>query len=101
MSNQIKKTLPKTYDAGDMHDLASLAASDMGWMNMALHDVQQRVLKIKEELTKHDINAQYHFYVLEQMLGMYGYLAEERTHCHEKEAEIYKAEWETLKRGEA
>ena len=101
MSNQIKKPTVKTHDVGDMLDLATLAECDMDWMYTALVDVRLRVAKLKEELTARDVNAQYHFHMLEKVLEMYEYVAEDRTRCHEQRAEAYKKEWEKIKGGEA
>ena len=101
MPNQINSTnTPTKYDAGDMHDLASLAACDMDWMYTALVDVRLRVARIKQELTARDVNAQYHFHTLEKVLEMYEYIAEDRTRCHEQQAEAYKEEWEKIKGGD-
>ena len=100
MPNQINSTnTPKKYDAGDMLDLATLAECDMDWMYTALVDVRLRVARIKEELTARDVNAQYHFHTLEKVLEMYEYIAEDRTRCHEQQAEAYKEELEKIKGG--
>ena len=50
MSNQINSTnTPKKYDAGDMHDLASLAESDMNWMCTAISHIRKEVMKLKKK----------------------------------------------------
>lgn len=87
----------KTYDAGDMHNLASLAESDLDWMSTAITDIRIRITKIKDDLTARDIDAQYHFHTLERVLGMYEYLAEDRARCYEGHSKEYKTEWESSK----
>ncbi|WP_173910049.1 hypothetical protein [Acinetobacter sp. Marseille-Q1618] len=99
MPNQNIKSIPKTYDAGDMLDLASMAECDMGWMSTALSDVQLKVKQIKKELMARNPSAEYHFSDLEKVLEMFVYLAEDRCSYHEKEAEKLREEWESAKQG--
>lgn len=101
MPNQIKKPLPKTHDVRDMLNLSALAECDMDWMFTALTDVRLRVARIKEELTKRDVNAQYHFHTLEKVLEMYEYIAEDRARYHEQQTEAYQKACESIKGGEA
>jgi hypothetical protein len=100
MSNQIKKTTAKTYDAGDMHDLASLAAYDMNWMYIAISHIRKEVIKLNKLAESGKEVSQHHFYELVTHLDMYEYLAEDRHRNHAKGAEAYKAEWENTKGGE-
>ena len=94
MSNQINKPTAKNYDAGDMYDLASLAECDLDWMSTAITDIRLRLAKLKADLTERDVNAQYSFHMLEKVLEMYEYLAEDRARCHQKQAEVYLKEWQ-------
>jgi hypothetical protein len=42
MPNQINSTnTPKKYDAGDMHDIQSLAEYDMNWMQTAIDRIRR------------------------------------------------------------
>jgi len=80
MPNQINSTnTPKKYDASDMHDLASLAESDMNWMCTAISHIRKEVMKLNK-------------------LAESG--KEDRHRNHAKGAEAYKAEWEKTKGGE-
>ena len=99
MPNQIKKPLPKTYDAGDMHDLASLAESDMGWMSTAIGHIRKEIIRLNKLAEGGKEVTQYHFSELITHLDMYEYLAEDRHRNHAKEAEAYRAEWEKTKGG--
>lgn len=87
----------KTYDAGDMHNLASLAENDLDWMSTAITDIRIRIAKIKDDLTARDVDAQYHFHTLERVLSMYEYLAEDRARCYDENSKKYKTEWESSK----
>ncbi|QOW46560.1 MULTISPECIES: hypothetical protein [Acinetobacter] len=99
MPNQINSTnTPKIYNAGDMHDLASMAECDMDWMSTALSDVQLKVKQIKKDLMARYPNAEYHFSDLEKVLEMFVYLAEDRCRYHEKEAERFREEYEANKK---
>ncbi|MFH0632788.1 hypothetical protein ABWM08_014955 [Acinetobacter baumannii] len=42
MNNQNAKNTPKTYDAGDLWDIQSLAEFDMNWMEVAISDIKNR-----------------------------------------------------------
>ena len=100
MSNQINSNnTPKTYDAGDMHDLASLAECDMGWMSTAITHVKKEIKRIHGLAKNGEVISQYHFSELITHLDMYEYLADDRRHHHAKEAEAYEAEWEKIKGG--
>ena len=98
MPNQNIKSIPKTYDAGDMHDLAFMGEADMDWMSTALSDVQLKVKQIKKDLMARYPNAEYHFSDLEKVLEMFVYLAEDRCRYHEKEAEKFREEFEANKK---
>lgn len=100
MPNQINSTnAPKKYDAGDMHDIQSLAAYDMNWMQSALNRVRRDFIKLSLDLQQQGIHS-CHFDELKTALEMYSYLAEERHSYHVEMSEQYKKEWENLKGGE-
>ncbi len=84
-------TVSKSYDAGDLCDLASLAESDMDWMHTALFDVKIKIAQIKENLIKQNPSIEYAFCDVEKILEMYVYLAENRQQHHAKEAEKFGA----------
>ena len=88
------KHTPETYDAISMYDLASLAESDMRWMEVAITDIKKRIKELKKDL---GINAT-GFHALDNILDMYEYLAENRLNHYGEEAEAYKAEWEANKK---
>ncbi|MFH3773824.1 hypothetical protein WAI13_00260 [Acinetobacter baumannii] len=97
MPNQINsKNTPKTYDAIDMHDLASLAESDMQWMSVAIKDIRKRLKEIKSELGNNNVLG---FYDLEHVVDMYQYIAENRLHHYSDETEAYETECEKMKGG--
>ena len=87
----------KTYDACDMHDLASLAESDMNWMCTAISYIRKEVMKLNKLVESGKEVSQYHFSEIVTQLDMYEYLAEDRHRSHAKEAKAYKAEWEAAK----
>ena len=98
MPNQINSTnTPKKYDASDMHDLASLAESDMNWMCTAISHIRKEVMKLNKLAESGKEVSQYHFSELVTHLDMYEYLADDRRHYHAKEAEVYNAKWEAEK----
>jgi len=97
MSKQINNSTPKTYDAGDMHDLASLAESDMNWMRTAISHIRREVMKLNKLAESGKEVSQYHFSEMVTQLDMYEYLAEDRHRNHAKGAEAYEAEWEATK----
>ena len=100
MPNQINSTnTPKKYDAGDMHDLASLAAYDMNWMQTAINRVRCDFIKLRKNLQQQGVHSVY-FDELQTVLEMYSYLAEERHNCHTEMSEQYGQEWENTKGGE-
>lgn len=101
MSNQndsISKKAPQ-YDAGDMHDLASLAESDLNWSAFAIQDTRARVIALKKQITEKYADAQYYFHSLEIALEVYEYAIDDRYNHHAEEAERYSKEWEQLKGG--
>lgn len=87
----------KTYDACDMHDLASLAESDMNWMCTAISYIRKEVMKLNKLAESGKEVSQYHFSDLITHLDMYEYLAEDRHRNHAKGAEAYEAELEAAK----
>lgn len=89
---------PKTYDADDMADLASLAECDMRWMSTAITHVRKEIKRIHALAENGEIIYQYHFSELITHLDMYEYLADSRRDSHAKEAEAYQAEWEDNKK---
>ena len=100
MPNQINSTnTPKKYDAGDMHDLASLAACDMNWMQSALNRVRRDFIKLSVNLQQQGIHS-CHFDELKTALEMYSYLAEEHHSYHAEMSEQYEQEWENTKGGD-
>lgn len=90
MNNQNAKNTPKTYDAGDLWDIQSLAEFDMNWMEIAISDIKNRLKEIKAELGGKDVLG---FYALENVIDMYQYIAEKRHSYHAEQAEKYKKEW--------
>ena len=93
MPNQINSTnTPKKYDAGDMHDLASLAEYDMNWMQIAINRIRCDFIKLRKDLQQQGVHSCY-FDELKTTLEMYSYLAEERHACHAEMAKQYEEEW--------
>ena len=93
MPNQINSTnTPKKYDAVDMHDLASLAESDMNWMQIAINRIRCDFIKLRKDLQQQGVHSVY-FDELQTFLEMYSYLAEERHSRHAKMSEQYQQEW--------
>lgn len=86
------KNTPKTYDAGDMHDIQSLAEHDMNWMHTAIDRVRRDFIALSKNLQKQGVH-QIYFDDLRTVLDMYSYLAEERHSHHAEMAEQYKKEW--------
>ena len=41
---------PKTYDAGDMYDIQSLAEYDMNWMHTAIDRIRRDFLNLSKNL---------------------------------------------------
>ena len=100
MSNQINSTnTPTKYDAGDMHDLASLAEYDMNWMQIAINRIRCDFIKLRKDLQQQGVHSVY-FDELQTFLEMYSYLAEERHSYHAEMSEQYKKEWQNEKGGE-
>ncbi|WP_302565268.1 hypothetical protein [Acinetobacter baumannii] len=91
MNNQNAKNTPKTYDAGDLWDIQSLAEFDMNWMEVAISDIKNRLKEIKAELGGKDVLG---FYALENVIDMYQYIAKKRNSYHAEQAEKYKKEWD-------
>ena len=99
MSNQINSTnTPTKYDAGDMHDIQSLAAYDMNWVQIALNRVRRDFIKLSMDLQQKGVHSVY-FDELQTFLEMYSYLAEERHSRHAKMSEQYEKEWRNTKGG--
>ena len=95
MSNQINSTnTPTKYDAGDMHDLASLAEYDMNWMQIAINRIRCDFIKLRKDLQQQGVHSVY-FDELQTFLEMYSYLAEERHSRHAKMSEQYEKEWKS------
>ena len=93
MSNQINSTnTPKKYDAGDMHDIQSLAEYDMNWMHTAIDRVRRDFIDLSKKLQKQGAHSCY-FDDLRTVLDMYSYLAEERHAYHADMAKQYEKEW--------
>ena len=100
MSNQINSTnTPTKYDAGDMHDIQSLAAYDMNWVQIALNRVRRDFIKLSMDLQQKGVHSVY-FDELQTFLEMYSYLAEERHSCHAEMSEQYEKEWRNTKGGD-
>ena len=93
MPNQINSTnTPKKYDAGDMHDIQSLAEYDMKWMHTAIDRIRRDFIDLSKKLQKQGMHSCY-FDDLRRVLDMYSYLAEERHACHAEMAKQYEEEW--------
>ncbi|WMG19286.1 hypothetical protein [Acinetobacter johnsonii] len=100
MPNQINsKNTPKKYDVSDMHDLASLAESDMNWMCTAISHIRKEVMKLNKLAESGKEVSQYHFSELVTHLDMYEYLADTRLSYHASEAGRYSEELEKMKGG--
>lgn len=100
MPNQINSTnAPKKYNAGDMHDLASLAEYDMNWMQIAINRIRCDFIKLRKDLQQQGVHSVY-FDELQTFLEMYSYLAEERHSSHAEMSEQYEKEWQNTKGGE-
>lgn len=82
---------PQIYHSADMHDLASMAESDMDWMYTALFDVKLRVAQLKKDLIQRHPNTEYAFHSLEKILEIYVYLADNRQQYHTEEAQKFEA----------
>ncbi|MEB3754305.1 hypothetical protein [Acinetobacter sp. MD2(2019)] len=91
------KSIPKSYDAGDMLDMADIAHADMDWMSIAIEDLSVRLRQLKKDMTAYNVNAPYHFEVLEKVMQMYEYVADNRKHYHKQESAKYEALWEQEK----
>ena len=84
MPNQINSTnTPKKYDAGDMHDIQSLAENDMNWMQTAIDRVHRDFIKLSVDLQQQGIHS------------CYFDLAEERHSYHAETAKQYEKEWKS------
>lgn len=83
---------PKTYDAGDMYDIQSLAEYDMNWMHTAIDRIRRDFLNLSKNLQENGVHSIY-FDELQTVLGMYSYLAEERLAYHVETAKQYEKEW--------
>ena len=93
MPNQINSTnAPKKYDAGDMHDIQSLAEYDMKWMHTAIDRIRRDFIDLSKNLQKQGVH-QIYFDDLRTVLDMYSYLAEERHAYHAEMAKQYEKEW--------
>ena len=93
MPNQINSTnAPKKYDAGDMHDIQSLAEYDMKWMHTAIDRIRRDFIDLSKNLQKQSVH-QIYFDDLRTVLDMYSYLAEERHAYHAEMAKQYEKEW--------
>ena len=100
MPNQNNSTnTPKKYDAGDMHDIQSLAENDMNWMQTAIDRIRRDFIDLSKNLQKQGVH-QIYFDDLRTVLDMYSYLAEERHSYHAEMSEQYKKEWQNEKGGE-
>lgn len=88
MNNPIKKS--KTYDADEMHDVQSLAASDMYWMQTALEQLRRKIIKLKKSLKEQCGVNEIYFDEIETLSSMYSYLAEERYRHHAEMSDVYK-----------
>ena len=88
----------KIYDAGDMHDLASLAEYDMNWMQIAINRIRCDFIKLRKDLQQQGVHSVY-FDELQTFLEMYSYLAEQRHSCHVEMSEQYEKEWRNTKGG--
>ena len=93
MPNQINSTnAPKKYDAGDMHDIQSLAEYDMNWMHTAIDRIRRDFIDLSKKLQKQGVH-QIYFDDLRTVLDMYSYLAEERHSHHAEMSKQYEKEW--------
>ncbi|MEN8291851.1 hypothetical protein ABFO59_05140 [Acinetobacter radioresistens] len=88
----------KTYDAGDMYTAYSLAECDMQWMFNAISDLTEQIERLRAMAESGELDSKYYFDPIITRSNMYEYLAEDRMHHHQREAEVYKNEWEAFKR---
>jgi hypothetical protein len=63
------------YSLCDMHDVYSIAESDMHWMNVAITDIKRRLGEMTNELGHKNIIG---LCALEHALNMYQYITENR-----------------------
>jgi hypothetical protein len=89
----------KNYDAGDMHDIASMSECDMQWMNTAISHIRREIIKLNKSVKAGEKVTQHHLIDLIHHVDMYKYLADNRLAYHVEEAERYSKEWEQLKGG--
>ena len=93
MPNQNNSTnTPKKYDAGDMHDIQSLAEHDMNWMHTAIDRTRRDFIDLSKKLQKQGVHSCY-FDELKTTLEMYSYLAEERHNYHAEMSDQPAPEW--------
>ena len=101
MPKQIKNHTQKTYDAGDMLDLSDLAVNDVKWLNLAIKHLKAEFDDTKDFIQRnHKVHDSY-FEQLDEFLGMYEHLANDRLKEKEHLATKYQNEWDNLKEGQA
>ena len=98
MPNQ-NNSIPKNYDAGDMHDMATMAKCDMAWMYTVIKHIRQEIIKLNKLAEDGEQIYDFHFADLIHHADMYEYLADNRLAYHAEETERYSKECEQLKGG--
>ncbi|MDN5435186.1 MAG: hypothetical protein L0G10_16230 [Acinetobacter sp.] len=94
-----KNSIIKNYDAGDMHDLASLSEADLKWSFTAINLLSKKITELKKTLEQSYKVPDYYFEDLETLSGMFEYLANDRHEYHFDEANKYLEELEAVKGG--
>ena len=99
MPNQIhsNKSLPKTYDAGDLSDAFCISESDLNWSFTAINTISKKITQLQERLKDAYGVDECYFAELEALTGMFEYLIDERHEYHFKESEKYSKELKQLR----
>ncbi|UOH16933.1 hypothetical protein [Acinetobacter sp. NyZ410] len=92
-----QKLPAKTYDAGDLLDIYSLAECDMAWMNTSIEFLRRGINDLQSRVNSGELLSEHHFMSLIKHAEMYDYLSEERHRHYEQMAEQFKNEWEIAK----
>lgn len=72
------------YDVHEALEMATLAKADMEWTFFMITDIKKRLKEVRAEMGGKNIIALYH---LEQAVGLYQYVAQDRLDHHSDEAE--------------
>ncbi|WP_179995620.1 hypothetical protein [Acinetobacter sp. YH16053] len=72
------------YDVHEALEMATLAKADMEWTFFMITDIKKRLKEVRAEMGGKNTIALYH---LEQAVGLYQYVAQDRLGHHSDEAE--------------